>query len=1112
MLASQLAADLQIEHRTEGQNMDLFTPVSIIVPNKDTGRWLTLQLAEILGIAANLEMILPAEWHWRQVRRFWPEIPRKTVSDLYPLYWALYERFQDPGFSKLPDPIAGYIYHELADSENLTSMVNNNEGQHFDTANHANADVDLGGPHGDNSSEQETRSKINSTLQKKRRRLTHLQNERASQIAFQIATLYDKYLNYRPGMNLSWNHEATHQKMSDMGDHERWQASLWRMLDAHWKTLYSGDDGRGLNKAELWEHTSNRLKDIGQEAPIYLFNPGLIPEPTIHLLQSYGNHNDVRVYRMFQPEGLKDDSLLQNLGKEIRKFHLLYDSLGEVVQIDHLPDGNTLLSKLKQIWAGKSGDFLKLQDMVDDESVQIRSCHSPLREMEVLHSFLLEQFEKDPNLHPDEILVVTPDIRNYMAAIDAVFGIEEEGIPAISHATGLDRSGIQEETSSAVRALLHLLDSRFEPADVVDLFSMNPLLSKGGVSKAQFDRLTRWLDENRIYWGLDEVHRADENQPKERLHTWREALRRIWFGVLTGGNPGEMMLESLVYPGVSSTEEKEVLGEFTSFLYSLESMVDQKKSHKTISEWCRCVESWFEQMFHEKYLQAPLAWLREIKQEAETAGTTIQLPYAVFKKRLLSQLGRESAGSAVYTKGILFNSMVPMRGIPYKIIAVVGLNDDIFPRKTIDSEFDLMAKSPKETDRDRRDEDRQMFLESIFAAQKIHYVSFVGQDIRDNEEKSVSTVISEWVNYLSERTGTEVDRWIKKESLSIFSRENFKDGQRTPVFSAEVAAAARQLHQIKTESYGFRIDREFDLAEIGDRINLDDLVSFYSNPYRQFVKKQLETSLFRAGTNSSEFDVNALETYQLFETLLGAELSGADKKAIHTKIRVSGQLPTGHPGTLKLQQLDELVTTAIDQLKEQSRALQDQIMVRRQPITFPVQLGEKHVMIDGAVPFYLEREKLAVEQSTLSGKRAMQHWVRHLACLINQAGDETDYFLLQNLKGNPKVFRFLSPDQAEAQFQDLVRFYIEFLKKPVHAYPSASYAYVDAVKKGKERSEALSSARNNFRFDDGGFSFGNDLMDPYMGRMIGVNQPFDSSFVEGEYTRLVEQMFAHLKS
>ena len=136
-LASQLAKDLQIEQRSEGQNRDLFTPVSILVPNKDTGRWLTLQLAEILGIAANLEMILPAEWHWRQVRRFWPQIPRKTVSDLYPLYWALYERFQDPGFSKLPDPIAGYIYHELADSENLTSMVNNNEGQHFDTANHA---------------------------------------------------------------------------------------------------------------------------------------------------------------------------------------------------------------------------------------------------------------------------------------------------------------------------------------------------------------------------------------------------------------------------------------------------------------------------------------------------------------------------------------------------------------------------------------------------------------------------------------------------------------------------------------------------------------------------------------------------------------------------------------------------------------------------------------------------------------------------------------------------------------------------------------------------------------------------------------------------------------
>ena len=57
----------------------------------------------------------------------------------------------------------------------------------------------------------------------------------------------------------------------------------------------------------------------------------------------------------------------------------------------------------------------------NDQSIVIHSCHSPMREVEVIHDRLLELFEKDRTLRPRDILVLTPDIEKYSPIIRAVF-------------------------------------------------------------------------------------------------------------------------------------------------------------------------------------------------------------------------------------------------------------------------------------------------------------------------------------------------------------------------------------------------------------------------------------------------------------------------------------------------------------------------------------------------------------------------------------------------------------------------------------------------------------------------------------------------------------------
>ncbi|MEP7766358.1 hypothetical protein, partial [Sanguibacter sp. 26GB23] len=58
---------------------------------------------------------------------------------------------------------------------------------------------------------------------------------------------------------------------------------------------------------------------------------------------------------------------------------------------------------------------------VDDQSIRVHLCHSPLREVEVLHDQLLQMFEQNPSLTPKDIIVMLPDVNAYSPFVKAVF-------------------------------------------------------------------------------------------------------------------------------------------------------------------------------------------------------------------------------------------------------------------------------------------------------------------------------------------------------------------------------------------------------------------------------------------------------------------------------------------------------------------------------------------------------------------------------------------------------------------------------------------------------------------------------------------------------------------
>ncbi len=99
---------------------------------------------------------------------------------------------------------------------------------------------------------------------------------------------------------------------------------------------------------------------------------------------------------------------------------------------------------------------------------------------------------------------------------------------------------------------------------------------------------------------------------------------------------------------------------------------------------------------------------------------------------------------------LTFCSMLPMRSIPFKVIALLGMNEGEFPKIDRNPTFDLLTHNFRKGDRSRRADDRYQFLEILLSARQQLIITYIGQSISHNEAIPPSVVISELLEVLQE--------------------------------------------------------------------------------------------------------------------------------------------------------------------------------------------------------------------------------------------------------------------------------------------------------------------------------------------------------------------------
>ena len=990
----------------------------VVTQSNGMARWLSLRLAERLGVCANVRFQFPATFLWDMSRLVLRQLPLTSAFDKPILVWrvmALLRTLENtPHFA----PLLAY----LGDSDDRF---------------------------------------------------------RRYELASRIADGFDQYLVYRPDWIEKWEAgEETHwqaelwRRLAPVGAAHRVQVQ-----ERFRKMLRSGDfDRQRLPKriavigvAALPPLYLELLAELARHIDVHLF--------VLNPCQEYWG--DIQAERDLARLGEEIDPeeayltvgnpLLASLGKQGRDFIDLLQAYPRVEWDGFAePLGESLLHRLQ-------ADILHLRERgtedcpplplhPDDRSLQIHVCHGPMREVEVLHDQLLALFAARPELKPSDVMVMAPDIAVYGPLIEAVFGgaPRERRIPFSIADQGIS---VENPLIEVFFELLDLGGGRYDAAQVLRLLEPMAVRRRFGlVAEEDQARVHRWVREVGIRWGIDAELKQTWDLPATAEHTWRAGLDRLLLGYALPGQNRDPYDGILPYDEVEGSEAR-ALGCLWSFLEALFGLDALLRENRSLTAWGEVLRAVLERFFEahereENELQQIRTALEQLRDAADLAKFDEAVPLSVLKSALRGQLNTTESGVGRFLGGgVSCCAMVPMRDIPFPVVCLLGMNDDAYPRPQRPLGFDLMASRFRRGDRSRRQDDRYLFLEILLSARSGLYLSYVGQGIRDNAVLPPSVLISELLDVVdrgfhSADGGRASTQLLTRHPLQPFSRRYFSGDARLFSYAREWVEASRQAGRGQETAPALLTEALPEPEPALRVVNLEGLIRFFGNPVRWLLRERLGIRVEegeRALETREPFVLDGLENYQLLGRALELHRENRPMADIETILRASGALPHGQVGECVFATAQERIVRFAGRLGRLGS--QEEI----EPLNVDLTLGEFRLSgrLSGLTPAGWVGYRLAA----MGAKDYLNLWLRHL--VLNAVAPEEVEPCSYWVAENRDVMLEPVADPYE-QLQALLDLYWRGTQCLLPFFPKSALAYVENLNRNSDSERALRAARDRW--------------------------------------------------
>lgn len=1034
------------------------------------------------------------------------------------------------------------------------------------------------------------------------------------QLSVQLAALFQQYQLLRTDWLEQWEqgrdqYTAGRQGVISLPDTQRWQASLWRALIGE-ASPAEARASRPATHARFLQAVRDPARPRPRHLPqrIILFGLSSLPVQTLESIAALGrwcqvlmcvlnpcrhdwseiisdhdlftvtrkryslregsrpdHHPDAYGHPLLAAWGRQGRDLIRLLDAhdDRKRYERWFSEIGQRIDLFEEPDRSTLLGQLQS-------DVLDLQSRAEtqahalvidpqrDQSISFHVCHSPQREVEVLHDQLLAAIAGDTSLEPRDILVMVPDIALYAPHIQAVFGrFSAEDARHLPFSVADASSRHADPIVLALSQLLRLPVSRLTANEVLNLLDVPAIQRRFGIAPHDLPKLRRWVEEAGIRWGFDAEHVAEFVRPVQlgnsapsvcSRSTWRAGLDRLLFGYAAGS---DQYWEGVASVAIGGAIEATLIGALDRFVRSLDTTRRLLNRPCRPSEWADRLRDLIEEFFqpaeqHEgltviRLQQALLDWL----EATDAASFDEPLPVTVVRDPWLASLDADSLGRPFLGGGVTFATLTPMRAIPFRLIALLGMSDESYPRRQPPADFDLISRDTRPGDRSRREDDRYLFLEALLSARERLLISWVGRSNVDDGDRPPSILVAQLRDHIDQcwtpdsglmrpdgSSKTASEALTLHHPLQAFSKDYFSANSDPRLFSyahewREALAAREAQAGAKSPTHvGLQSALKSRKETLTRQISLSDLKALLRNPASIYFRGTLGVMLPRDPSPLPDDECLTLDHLQLWKleqellqagsTGQSADLSGGSSKdPVSQKLRLlaaKGLLPAGGFEALAHDALAADMSHIFTQLEFEQRQWETALPSESIYLEHAgASLTSTVTLIDQCTGLRQDPSGARARIEVIAGKlgdgsgrhprmdKLLNVWVDHLAAHLSGVP------LTTIVIAATETFRLapLEPKDARNLLIDLCEAFLSSTVRPLPIAPRTAFAWLQAAAQGSV--EQHNKAREVFEVDHPErHQFSERTSAPLIARCF---KDFDSLLQSGEFDRWCQRLY-----
>ncbi len=1051
---------------------DPFTPEVVAVPAKGVERWLTQRLSRALGtddgagVAANLAFPSPTRLVDEAVAAASGVRPEDDPWAPARVLWALLRLVDECAGEPWCGVLAAHLGRDRGPDDPRT-------GRRYATAEH-------------------------------------------------LRDLFRAYAAARPGMLVDWARGHDGDGTGELLPPDlRWQAELWRRLRAELAVP---------SPAERLDDTCARLRDdpATSDLPqrLSLFGATRTTAEQRAVLRALAAHREVHLWlphpspvmwtaldarRAVGGQGRRrwDDTsalavahpLLASLARDTRELQLLLaDPAGGQRTDEHHVRTAPPVTLLQAVQAAVRDDAPPgtgpppatgapgAPPRTADRSVQVHACHGPSRQVEVLREALLHLFAGDRTLEPRDVLVLCPDVEVYAPLVRAAFGQPGAAHPGHRLRVRLaDRSLRQTNPLlDVLSGLLVLADGRVTASQVLDLAASDPVRRAFGLRDDDLERLRGWAAATGVRWGIGRQQREAHALQAVPQNTWDTALDRLLLGVAADETDLAWLGLALPLDDVDSSDI-ELAGRLAELVQRLGAVLGRLHGRQPAGAWAAALSDALDLLTDVTDEDAwQLDQARRQLREAVEHGGDVELRLADVRALLAGRLAGRPTRANFRTGELTVCSMVPMRSVPHRVVALLGLDDGVFPRAGSVDGDDVLQRDPWLGERDVRSEDRQLLLDAVLSASDSLLLLYTGADPVTGAVRPPSVPLGEVLDVLRRTVGDpELAGVLRRHPLQPFDGADFAADDPFSFDPAALAGARTAVAERRPEPPLLDAPLSARCADVA----LSDLVAFLVAPARAFLQRRLGVRVpdrEDAVADALSAELDALQQWDLGERMLTARMAGVDAGDFRQAEWRRGTLP---PGPLGMRLLSE-VEAAVEPLLQASLPVH---AGRPRTVDIAVDLGPRPGgppgdvrRLSGTVPGVHGSVLASTSYSRLAPKHRLPAWARLVAVAAD--GGQGVHTAVTTGRGpfRRPVWRSTLhvPDDPHTVLRGLVALYDEGMREPVPLAAGASAEYAARRERGGTVEEALAAAQEAW-----GSRFG-DVTDRHVSWVHGPDAPF----------------------